>query len=159
MKVLKKILKFVVRGGTMLVDMFILLCIANVVMKTAMDLEIVEVGAWALGVIAALSAFVFIKFRHQLPFVEHVITQKTGLKPIHTEEAYQEGIRQMASMWDAVPGTYEGDQLEMLAILLDDYERNYRAPMTKMSLSVAPSPPTPEPMIEETPKKSKKDIN
>ncbi len=157
MKLLKHILKFVVRAGVMLADMFILLCIANVVMKTAMDLEIIEVGAWALGISAALLAFVFMKFRHRLPFVEATIIQGVGLKPIHTEEEYQEGLRQMTNMWNAVPGTYEGDQLEVLAILLDDYERNYHPVMSKMSLPVAP--PVQEPVVEEAPKKSKKDVN
>lgn len=159
MKVLRNILKFMVRAGVMLVDMFILLCVANVVMKTAMDLEVVEAGAWAMGVSTALLAFIFIKFRHRLPFVETVVLRSAGLKPIHTEEEYQKGIQKMAQMWDAAPGTPEGDQLELLSIILDDYERNYHPVMSKMSAPVPPPLPIQEPVVEEVPKKSKKDIN
>lgn len=156
MKMFKRILKILVRVATAAFDMFIILCVANVIIKTALDLEVLEVGAWALGVLAAVGAFTFIKFRYRLPFVNAHITPR--IRPVHTEEDYKKGMKTMAQLWDAVPGTPEGDELELWAILLDDYERYHRPTIIQMPAAPQPPDPTPEPMIE-APKKNNKDVN
>jgi HTH-type transcriptional regulator/antitoxin HigA len=48
-----------------------------------------------------------------------------GIIPIRTEKEYHEALRSIEILMSAVPGTPEGDQLEVLAILVEDYERRY----------------------------------
>lgn len=48
------------------------------------------------------------------------------LKPIRTENDYQEALQRLEEIFDAKPNTPERDELEVLAILIDDYEKkNY----------------------------------
>lgn len=44
------------------------------------------------------------------------------IKPLKTESDYQESLRRVEEIFDAEPGTSEGDELEVLGILVDDYE-------------------------------------
>ncbi|MBR9901510.1 MAG: hypothetical protein GYB19_15810 [Rhodospirillales bacterium] len=41
---------------------------------------------------------------------------------IKTEADYQAAMEQLENLWDAKPGTPEADQLEMLGILIDQFE-------------------------------------
>lgn len=45
------------------------------------------------------------------------------IKPIHTEDDYREALRRMEMLMDAEFGTSEGDQLDILATLVEAYER------------------------------------
>lgn len=47
------------------------------------------------------------------------------LKPIKTEQDYFEALEQLELIFDANPGTKEGDELEILAILLEEYENKH----------------------------------
>jgi HTH-type transcriptional regulator/antitoxin HigA len=44
------------------------------------------------------------------------------IKPIKTEKDYQESIKRLEVIFDAKKGTPEGDELEILSILIDKYE-------------------------------------
>jgi HTH-type transcriptional regulator/antitoxin HigA len=45
------------------------------------------------------------------------------MKPIHDEQAYQAAMQRLELIFDARPGTPEGDELEVLGILIDHYEQ------------------------------------
>lgn len=45
-----------------------------------------------------------------------------AIKPIKTDADYDAAMEQLEQLWDAKPGTPEADQLEVLGILIDQYE-------------------------------------
>lgn len=45
------------------------------------------------------------------------------IKPIKTEQDYQDAMERLETIFDAKPGTREGDELEVLSVLIDNYER------------------------------------
>ena len=45
------------------------------------------------------------------------------IKPIHTEDDYSEALRHIEMLMDAEAGTPNGDLLEILATLVEAYER------------------------------------
>lgn len=45
------------------------------------------------------------------------------LRPIKTEQDYNQALERLEMIFDAVPGTKEGDELEILGILIDKYEK------------------------------------
>lgn len=47
------------------------------------------------------------------------------IKPIKTKKDYQLTINRLESIFDAKPGTPEGDELEVLGILIDKYEQEH----------------------------------
>ncbi|WP_257670882.1 helix-turn-helix domain-containing protein [Parapedobacter tibetensis] len=47
------------------------------------------------------------------------------IKPIKTEQDYQAAMKRLETIFDAKPGTPEGDELEILGVLIDNYERTY----------------------------------
>jgi HTH-type transcriptional regulator/antitoxin HigA len=49
-------------------------------------------------------------------------------KPIKTKKDYQLALSRLEKIFDAKPGTPEGDELEILGILIDNYE-NSRYPI------------------------------
>jgi HTH-type transcriptional regulator/antitoxin HigA len=44
------------------------------------------------------------------------------IKPIKTEKDYQDALKRLDILFDAKKGTSEGDELEILSILIDKYE-------------------------------------
>lgn len=46
-----------------------------------------------------------------------------NIKPIKTEQDYQAAMARLETIFDAKPGTPEGDELEVLGVLIDNYER------------------------------------
>ncbi|QQR98066.1 MAG: helix-turn-helix domain-containing protein [Sphingobacteriales bacterium] len=44
------------------------------------------------------------------------------LKPIKNENDYNQALERLEMIFDAKPGTMEGDELEILGILIDNYE-------------------------------------
>jgi HTH-type transcriptional regulator/antitoxin HigA len=46
------------------------------------------------------------------------------MKAIRTKKDYQAALERLDVIFDAIPGTSEGDELEVLAILIDKYERD-----------------------------------
>lgn len=47
------------------------------------------------------------------------------IKPIRNEEDYQNALQRIDEIFDAKRGTEEGDELEILAILIDNYENEH----------------------------------
>lgn len=48
---------------------------------------------------------------------------KTKLKVITSQKAHRKAIKEIERLFDARPGSEEHDALEVLALLVDDYER------------------------------------
>ena len=46
-----------------------------------------------------------------------------SIKPIKTKKDYQAALARLETIFDAQPGTPEGDELEVLGILIDHYEQ------------------------------------
>lgn len=47
------------------------------------------------------------------------------VKPIKTKKDYQAAMSRLEAIFDAQPGTPEGDELEVLGILIDKYEQEH----------------------------------
>lgn len=55
---------------------------------------------------------------------------KMKIKPIRNEADYQKAMERLEVIFDAKRGTEEGDELEILSILIDNYEKvNFRIEM------------------------------
>ncbi len=48
-----------------------------------------------------------------------------NVKPIKTKKDYQKALSRLELIFDAKKGTKEGDELEILGILIDQYEKEY----------------------------------
>ena len=44
------------------------------------------------------------------------------IKPIRTEADYYEALRRLEQIFDAAPGSEEGDEAEILSLLIENYE-------------------------------------
>ena len=47
------------------------------------------------------------------------------IRPIKTEADYRAALREAEHLWDAEPGTPEGDQVEVLSTLIEAYEAKH----------------------------------
>lgn len=45
-----------------------------------------------------------------------------NIKPIHSKRNYDETLTRIEEIFDAKPGTSDGDELEILSLLVDNYE-------------------------------------
>ena len=48
-----------------------------------------------------------------------------NIHPIKTEDDYSDAMRRIDALMDALPGTEEGDELDVLATLVEAYERDH----------------------------------
>jgi HTH-type transcriptional regulator/antitoxin HigA len=48
-----------------------------------------------------------------------------NIESIKTEEDYQDALKRLEVIFDAAPNTVEGEELELLGALIDDYEKTY----------------------------------
>jgi len=48
-----------------------------------------------------------------------------NLKPIKTKKDYQQALGRLELIFDAKKGTKEGDELEIMGILIDQYENEH----------------------------------
>ncbi|MEQ8560143.1 MAG: helix-turn-helix domain-containing protein [Cytophagales bacterium] len=48
-----------------------------------------------------------------------------NIKPIHTEKDYNEAMARIEKIFDAKPGSSEADELEILSLLVDNYENEH----------------------------------
>ena len=48
-----------------------------------------------------------------------------GLKPIKTKRDYQTALRRAQQLWDAPTGSADADELDILTLLIADYEANH----------------------------------
>ena len=47
------------------------------------------------------------------------------IKPIHTEAEYQAALAQIEAAWDAVDGSEAAEQMEVLSMLVESYEKQH----------------------------------
>ena len=47
------------------------------------------------------------------------------IKPIKTERDYQKALKRLELIFDAKPNSPEGDEAELLSLLVDHYENKY----------------------------------
>lgn len=47
------------------------------------------------------------------------------IRPIKTEKDYERALQRLEFIFDAKPSTVEGDELEILGILIDEYEQSH----------------------------------
>jgi HTH-type transcriptional regulator / antitoxin HigA len=47
------------------------------------------------------------------------------IRPIHTEEDYEAALSEVQGLMDSVPGTREGDRLDVLVTLIEAYEARH----------------------------------
>lgn len=48
-----------------------------------------------------------------------------NINPIHTQADYNNALSRIEEIFDAKPGTVEGDELEILGILVDEFEKRH----------------------------------
>ena len=48
-----------------------------------------------------------------------------NIRPIHSEADYVESLTRIEALMDAKPGTPEGDELDILATLVEAYEEKH----------------------------------
>ncbi len=46
-----------------------------------------------------------------------------NIKPIKTEQDYQDALKRLEIIFDALPNTAESNELEVLGVLTDNYEK------------------------------------
>lgn len=51
-----------------------------------------------------------------------------NIKPIKTKDDYNDALKRLEDIFDAAPNTMEGDELEVLGVLIDNYE-NIHSPI------------------------------
>lgn len=51
------------------------------------------------------------------------MTTKTKLKVITSEREYRKALKTIEGLWEARPGSEAHDTLEVIALLVDDYEK------------------------------------
>jgi len=49
------------------------------------------------------------------------------IRPIHSENDYKSALAHINELWDAKPGTPESDELEILSVLVENYEKQHHA--------------------------------
>jgi HTH-type transcriptional regulator/antitoxin HigA len=52
-------------------------------------------------------------------------TKKMNIRPIKTEIDYREALKRMEEIFDAEVGSLESDEADILAIIIDEYEKKY----------------------------------
>ncbi len=52
------------------------------------------------------------------------IKLEMNIKPVKTEKDYKEAMERLEVIFDAKPGTPAADELEILSVLIDNYERS-----------------------------------
>lgn len=48
-----------------------------------------------------------------------------NIKPIKTEKDYQKSLKRLEMIFDALPNTKDGDEAEILSLLIENYENQY----------------------------------
>lgn len=53
------------------------------------------------------------------------ISKNMNIKPIKTESDYRESLKKLDMLFDAPAGTPESDEADILALMIDEYEKKY----------------------------------
>ncbi len=48
-----------------------------------------------------------------------------NIRPIKTENDYQEALKRLEIIFDALPNTKDGDEAEIISLLIENYENQY----------------------------------
>ena len=48
-----------------------------------------------------------------------------NIKPIKTEQDYEDALKRLEVIFDALSNTAEGDELEIIGVLIDNYEKTH----------------------------------
>ncbi len=48
-----------------------------------------------------------------------------NIRPIKTENNYQEALKRLEIIFDALPNTKDGDEAEIISLLIENYENQY----------------------------------
>ena len=48
-----------------------------------------------------------------------------AIKPLNSESEYQRALRRVEALWDSPKGSSESDELEMLVMFIESYEREH----------------------------------
>ncbi|MEH6633461.1 MAG: hypothetical protein V7776_21810 [Halopseudomonas aestusnigri] len=56
-----------------------------------------------------------------------------GIKPTHTDLEHKAALEMIELLWEAEAGTLEHDNLELLGILVDNFEQNNPTPVKFVS--------------------------
>ena len=60
---------------------------------------------------------------HMLSMIQSMLKQfKMNIKPIKTKKDYEQALERLELIFDAKKGTEKGDELEILGMLIDNYE-------------------------------------
>ena len=60
-----------------------------------------------------------------------------NIKPIKTESDYNQALKRLEEIFDAKKGTEEGDELEILSILIENYEKeHYPVDLSNINISI-----------------------
>ena len=60
---------------------------------------------------------------HMLSMIKSMLKQfKMNIKPIKTKKDYEQALERLELIFDAKKGTEKGDELEILGMLIDNYE-------------------------------------
>src|SRR6476620_5870387 len=63
--------------------------------------------------------------RNMIKLMQQKSKQRMTIKPIKTKKDYLAAMNRLETIFDAKPGTSEGDELEVLGILIDKYEQEH----------------------------------
>jgi HTH-type transcriptional regulator/antitoxin HigA len=55
----------------------------------------------------------------------HEESKMLQLRPTRSEEEHETALAEIYSLWDAAPGTPEADRLDVLMLLVEDYEKQH----------------------------------
>ena len=48
-----------------------------------------------------------------------------NIQPLKSDSDYRNGLKRLETIFDAVAGTKESDEAELLALLIDEYEKKH----------------------------------
>jgi len=58
-------------------------------------------------------------------FLSMKTTINMPIRPIHTPKQYEAVLKQIEALWEYAPGTPEGEQCEILCLLVENYEKKH----------------------------------
>ena len=123
MKLLRKILKVLSYIWVMAMDLLILLSVSTMFMNTAITIGMTNQLAFGVGVLVAAVAFAHLKFRHVMRRAD--AKPVIVIRPIHNEADHKRALEQIDCLWGAKSNSPDSEKLEILMILVDDWEREY----------------------------------
>lgn len=57
--------------------------------------------------------------------IDRITINNMNIKPIKTENYYQDALKRLEDVFDAEPGSKDGGELEILGVLIDSYKKTH----------------------------------